>query len=115
MITKEEIIEIIHKRNDRIEKWLKNNPGKLSLNILKQELKQWGNEIDDAQKLSKENDPLFPEQSLGTVYTFMNTSAAIQANYAIALVYIKKLEKEPSKQKSTQKKSKTNLGVTSNG
>jgi len=94
MITKEEIIEIIHKRDDRLEEWLKNNPEKLHLKTLKREFKKWSKQIENAQKLSEENDPLFPEQSLGTVYTFMNVSIAIRASYVIALVYIKKLEKK---------------------
>ncbi len=115
MITKEEILEIIHKRNDRIETWLKNDPEKLSLNSLKQELKKWIKEIFEAQKLAKENAPLFPEQSLDTVYTYMNSCTAIQANFAIALVYIKKLENALSKQKSKHNKSKTKLEVSSNG
>ena len=44
MITKEEIIDIMNKREDRLEGWLNNNPEKLSLKTLKQELKNWHKE-----------------------------------------------------------------------
>ena len=57
MITKEEIVEIIHKRDDRLLEWLKNKPKKHSLKKLKQELKKWSKEIEDAQKLAEENNP----------------------------------------------------------
>ena len=100
MITKEEIIDIMNRREDRLEWWLKNNPEKLPLKTLKQELKNWHKEIDIAKKLSDENDSLFPEQSLGTVYTFMNIMTTFRANYVMALVYIKKLETELAKQKT---------------
>jgi len=97
MITKEEIIEIIHRRDDRLEEWLKNQPEKLSTRKLKQELQKQHKEIDNTQKLAEENDLLFPENSLGTVYTFMNV--ATRASYIITLLYIKKLEDELAKLK----------------
>ena len=97
MITKEEIIEIIHKREDCLEEWLKNKPEKLSKKTLKNELKKWTREILVAEKLAHDNDPLFPEYSLGTVYTFMNVSSVFSVNFVIALFYIKKLENELSK------------------
>ena len=97
MITKEEIIEIIHEREDRLQEWLKNEPEKLSKRTLKNELKKWNREILVAEKLEHDNDPLFPEYSLGTVYTFMNVSSVFKVNFVIALFYIKKLESELSK------------------
>jgi len=43
-----------------LKKWFESNPEKLSVKTLKKELKKRSKEIDDAQKLSEENDPLFP-------------------------------------------------------
>ncbi len=70
-------------------------------------MKKWQNEIFDAQKLAKDNDPLFPKDNLGTAYTFMNVSNAIYSNYVISLHYIKKLEKELKSKTSKKPKTKS--------
>jgi len=101
MITREEIIQIYQNRDKRLWNWIKDKPEKKTISQLKKDVKKWQNEIFDSQKLAKENDPLFPKDSLGTVYTFMNSSSAIFANYIIAIQYIKKLE---NKLKSKQRK-----------
>ena len=94
MITKEEIVLILRQREARLEKWLEEKPEKKPILKLKHDLKEWSKEIDDAQKLSQENDPLFPKDSLATSYTFMNLFGSIFANYVVAMEYINKLEKE---------------------
>ena len=55
MITKDEIMQIINNREVRFHEWLKNNPEKLSLKKIKQELGKWTMEIFEAHKLSEEN------------------------------------------------------------
>ena len=104
MITRNEIIQIYHNREERLLDWMKNNPEKKTSAQLKKDLNLWQKEIYNAEKLAKENDPHFPKESLLTAYTFMNISGAIHANYIISLYYIKKLETK-LKQK-TKKKTK---------
>ena len=107
MITREDIIEIYQNREERLLEWIKNNPEKKTVSQLKKDLKLWQKEIFDSQKLANKNDPYFPKESLGTAYTFMNTSSAIYGNYVITLYYIKKLEKELKKLQP--KKTKKNV------
>jgi hypothetical protein len=102
MITIEDITQIYQNREERLEEWMKNNPEKKTTIQLKKDLKLWGEEIFDSQKLAKENDPYFTTESLGTAYTFMNTASAIYANYVVGLYYIKKLESK-LKQKTSKK------------
>lgn len=97
MITREDIIQIYQNREERLEEWMENNPEKMTVTQLKKDLKLWQKEIFASQKLAKENDPYFPTESLGTAYSFMNTSSAIYANYVVGLYYIKKLEGELKK------------------
>jgi hypothetical protein len=92
MITREDIVEIYQNRENRLDDWVKNNPEKKTVTALKNDMKIWYKEISDAQKLAKENDPLFPKDSLGSIYTSMNISSAIFANHVVAVYYIKKLE-----------------------
>lgn len=94
MITKDEIVQIIHTRQNKFEIWLKKKPEKFSVKKLKKEMKFWSNEIDYAKKVTKENDPLFPKNDLGNVYTFLNEAVATQNSYYVALLYIKKLEEK---------------------
>jgi len=103
MITREDIIEIYHNREIRLNDWIKNNPEKKTITQLKKDLKIWQKEISDSNKFAKENDPYFPKESLLTAYTFMNVSGAIHANYVVALYYIKKLEKELKKLRTKTK------------
>jgi len=104
MITREEIIQILRQREVRLEKWLEEEPEKKSNSKLKQDFKKWRKEITDAQKLAKENDPLFAQDSLNSSYTFMNMFGAIFANYVVALHYIKKLEKGLKKSRTKNAK-----------
>ena len=103
MITRDDIIQVYQNREERLVKWMKNNPEKKTVTQLKKDLKLWQKEIFDSQELAKENDPYFTTESLGTAYTFMNTASAIYANYVVGLYYIKKLEnklKQKTKKKS---------------
>ncbi len=97
MITREDIIQIIRQRETRFEKWLEEKPEKKTILQFKKDMKKWGKEISDAQNFAKEHDLNFPKESLGTAYTFMNTSSAIFVNYVVATQYIKKLEVELKK------------------
>ena len=92
MITMEDIIEIYQNRENRLDDWLEEKSEKKTILQFKKDMKKWGKEISDAQNFAKEHDPNFPKDSLGTAYTFMNTSSAIYANYVVATQYIKKLE-----------------------
>ena len=100
MITKEEIVQIYKNRDKRLFDWATNKPEKKTILQLKKDLKNWHQEILDAQKLANENDPYFPPNDLGTTYTMMNISNAIFANYVVAIQYIKKLENELKKKTS---------------
>jgi hypothetical protein len=105
MITREDIIQIYQNRDERLFEWIKDKPEKKTISQLKKDLKKWQKEIFDAQKFAKENDPLFPKDSIGTAYTFMNISSAIFANYVIATQYILKLENKLKSMKKSSSKS----------
>lgn len=97
MISKDEMVEIMSNRQNRFETWLKRRPEKFSIKKFKKEMKLWTQEMNDAKRFAKENDPLFPKYDLGTVYTFLNEAMATQNCYLVSLLYIKKLEKQLSK------------------
>lgn len=103
MISKDEIVKIIHDRESKIELWCKNNPEKLPLKKLKQELTKWNKEIINANILADKNDPLFEKNDFGVVYTFMNIATATRASHVVANIYIKKLENELKKMKTDVK------------
>jgi hypothetical protein len=94
MITREDIIQIYENRDKRLFDWVESKPEKKTITALKKDMKIWHKEISDAQKLAKENDPLFPKDGLESIYTSMNISSAIFANYVVRVHYIKKLENE---------------------
>ena len=106
MITREDIIQIYQNRQKRLVDWLEDKSEKKTIPQLKKDLKKWQKEIFDAHKLAKENDPSFPKDSLGTAYTSINIANAVFANYVVAILYIKKLEKI-LKLKTSKKTSKT--------
>ncbi|MCV0372756.1 MAG: hypothetical protein K5793_04290 [Nitrosarchaeum sp.] len=103
MISIPEIVEIIHNRQDLFDKWTKKNPEKFSIPKLKNELKFWRKEIDDAIELTKINDPLFTKNDFGKIYTFLNEAMATQCCYYADQIYIRKLEKEISRLNSSKK------------
>jgi len=102
MITREEIIQIYQSRDKQLFDWIDDKPEKKTITALKKDMKVWQKEITNAQKLANDNDPHFPKDSFGTIYTSMNMSSAIFANYVIAVHYIKKLENK-LKQKTKKK------------
>ena len=94
MITRDEIIQIYKDRQKRLQDWLEDKPEKKTIPQFKKDMKTWQQEIYNAHKLAKENDPYFPKDSLGSAYTSMNISNAFFSNYVVAVQYIKKLENE---------------------
>ncbi|MGI0064046.1 MAG: hypothetical protein ACREAL_04155 [Nitrosopumilaceae archaeon] len=94
MITKEDILQIIQTRDEKLLNWLKKNPKKHSLLILKKTYKDLWEEVLESLRFSKENNPKFPAGDLGFVYLFMNEFSALFTHHIVARIYIKKLEKE---------------------
>ncbi len=91
-VSKEEILQIIEKRETKIEDWLENNPQKLPILKLKRVVQEWQKEVIDARKFSKENDPTFPKEEFLCVYTMMNEYSAYRSYYIASQFNIKKLE-----------------------
>lgn len=92
--TKEDILKIIHEREDQLDTLFEKDPFKFSITKLKKILNQWNNEVIEARKFSKENDKKIPREDFGFVYTLMNEYSAFRSHSIIASIYIKKLEKK---------------------
>ena len=89
---KEDVLRIIHDREDRLEALLKKDPSKFSISKLKKVWNQWNGEVKEARKLTKEYDPKLPKEDFGFVYTLMNEYSAFRSHSVVASIYIKKLE-----------------------
>ena len=100
-------MQLIETRDKRIDDWLQNKAPKLSLLELKNEFKEWWKEIDDSRKFAADVIPRHTKGDLDFAYTFMNEFSAFHSHHCVAVVYIKKLEKELDKMnQGKQKKQK---------
>ena len=94
MITKSDVLKIIDYREKNLDKWLEQNPEKISILKLKKYLIEKWNDIEKAKKFSKDNDSIIPTSEYGFVYTLMNEYSSYRGYTIVSLFYIHKLEKE---------------------
>lgn len=83
---------MIKERDDKLANWIKTQPENLPINKLRKIVKNWWKEIDNARKLSDENDHRLPREELLFVYTFMNEFSVWRSLALSEAAYIKKLE-----------------------
>lgn len=94
---KDQIMEIIMQRENKLDEWLKKDPEKLSISKLKKSQIEWRKEIVEARNFTKKYDSIMPKENLGFAYTLLNEFSAFRAHYMVAIIYIKKLENKQSK------------------
>jgi hypothetical protein len=90
----QEFMDIIEKRQDKLEEWLDANSKSRSLSKFKKMRKYYEKERDDAKKLGKSLDPDISKKEMLFVYSMMNEYVALSCHDVIAHLYIKRLEKE---------------------
>lgn len=83
---------MIKERDDKLTNWIKTRPENLPINQLRKIVKNWWKEIENARKLSDENDYRLPKEDLLFVYTFMNEFSVWRSLALSEAAYIKKLE-----------------------
>jgi len=97
MMHSQDFMEMIEKRHDELDKWLKVNSKTKSLSKLKKMLKFYDNEMKNAKKLDKCLDPEISKKELLFAYSLMNEHSVLSCHDTVSRLYIKQLEKTVKK------------------
>jgi hypothetical protein len=93
MIDRQDFMEMIEKRHDELNKWLKVNSKTRSLSKLKKMLKLYDEEMKYAKKLDKSLDPIASKKELLFAYSLMNEHSVLSCYDTVSRLYVKQLEK----------------------
>lgn len=94
MITSQEIVQIIERRQDKLDQWLQKKSNKTSLIKINKALKNYKNEYDESRKLSANISIITSKEEFLFVYSMMNEYLACFCHDLISDLYIRKLEKK---------------------